>query len=94
MLKSENTLLSLVKALIPLNLGGNWERRLPHAIPAHGIDLLGSPIHHINILDLLRVQGGLAGLVGWGGHTLGAVVVTTGEAEAVAETTGEVVAVV
>ena len=47
-------------------LGGFWTGRLPHAIPAHDIDLLGSPIHYINIFDLFRVHGGLTGRIGWG----------------------------
>ena len=48
---------------ITFELGGNWERRFPHAIPAHSIDLLGGPVQHINVLDLFRVQGDLTGLV-------------------------------
>ena len=44
-------------------LGGNWERRFPHAIPAHGIDLLGSPVHGINVFDFLRIQSRLTGFV-------------------------------
>ena len=50
-------------SLSTFELGGNWERRFPHAIPAHGIDLLGGPVQHINVLDLFRVQGDLTGLV-------------------------------